>query len=179
MTPYEARELVESIRIGLGDLAERIRLAYEGRAWVALGYDSWSLLCQQEFGGGFQLPSGKRREVVAELTAAGMSSRAIGNALGVDHSQVVRTAPPKPAKVIGLDGKRYTPPAPRPTPPPLAPEFGSMLTALNTAVCAVLDHETAELAAAPLYVIQGLRASCADLARRLDDAERTRKDTAQ
>jgi hypothetical protein len=124
MTPDEAHALVESIRAGLIGLTERIQEAYEGRAWVALGYGSWAIMCQQEFGGGIELPSGKRREVVAELSAAGISQRAIGQALGVhrrtvDRDEVAQDAPPAP--VIGLDGKRYTPPAPRPKPDPPPP----------------------------------------------------------
>jgi hypothetical protein len=137
MTPDEARELVESIRAGLTDLAERIREAYEARAWVALGYSSWAIMCQQEFGGGIQLPSGKRREVVAELASAGMSQRAIGHALNTPRTtieedlQVDGNRPPAP--VLGLDGKRYKPPAPRPAadpaPAPPAPDSRARLGA--------------------------------------------------
>jgi hypothetical protein len=119
VTPDEARALVESIRAGLEDIAPKIRQAYEDRAWIALGYDSWALMCQQEFGGALQLPSGKRREVIKELAGAGMSSRAIAGAVGDSksnvHRQVSQGGTPE-AKVIGLDGKRYTPPAPKPKP---------------------------------------------------------------
>ena len=85
-TPEEARELIDGIRADLAGLAERITAAWERRAWVALGYDTWALMCQHEFGGALpKLPPGKRAPVVRDLSHAGMSQRAIGSALGVDQ----------------------------------------------------------------------------------------------
>jgi IS30 family transposase len=57
----------------------------------------------------------QRREIVAEMRSAGMSTRAIGSALGVGNKTVARDIEeadvsddtPEPAKVVGLDGKTY------------------------------------------------------------------------
>lgn len=91
---------------------------WRGQGWLALGYSSWDDLCDSELRGmRVNLPIESRREVVAELTDEGMSTRAIGAALGVDHKTVVNdrrsggeSSPPAPT--VGLDGKTYQP---RPT----------------------------------------------------------------
>lgn len=123
-TADEARTLIDGIRTDLADLARRVTRAFTGRAWVALGYADWATLCAAEFGGVPRLPAGERRPVVRQLTAAGMSTRAVGSALGVDNVTVYndrRVENSTPAVVVGLDGKRYTPPPPRTDPPPIPP----------------------------------------------------------
>lgn len=105
--------------VGLSDVIA----AHQGRDWIALGYGSWVELCEAEFRGAMiGLPRGERQDAVAELTDAGMSTRAIGAALGVSDEtarrdqQAVRAtnvAPEQPTPVTGLDGKTYTRPEPR------------------------------------------------------------------
>ena len=100
-----------------------IKELHAGQGWKALNYDTWQEACEAELGG-FRLgwvPE-ERREVVAELRDAGMSTRAIGTALGVGMTTVKRDlaggpgGPPDPTPVTGLDGKTYTP-QPRPVAP--------------------------------------------------------------
>ena len=93
---------------------------WRGQGWLALGYSSWDDLCDSELRGmRVNLPIESRREVVAELTDEGMSTRAIGSALGLHHDTVasdrkagVGNPTPDPTPTVGLDGKTYQP---RPT----------------------------------------------------------------
>jgi transposase-like protein len=60
-----------------------------------------------------KLPAAERREVVAELTVAGMSTRAIASTLGVSHQTVANDREATGVKELtpetrGLDGKTYT-----------------------------------------------------------------------
>jgi hypothetical protein len=67
----------------------------------------------------------QRRELVAHLRAEGHSYRAIGEALGVSHTQArsdssgVKDFPPEPERIVGRDGKSY--PTSTPTSQPVAP----------------------------------------------------------
>lgn len=120
MTPDDARALVEQVRISADDIRDRLLALYVGRGWLALGYGSWADMCETEFDSvavGRLLPREQRRELVNDLTAGGMSTRAIGGALGIDPMTASRdraagVANDTPARVIGLDGKTYTPPTP-------------------------------------------------------------------
>lgn len=112
--------------------------AFRGRIWVALAYDTWAEWCECELGG-LKLPVPQRREIVAELSGAGMSNPAIADAIGVDQSTVYRDkeasgfASAKP--VTGQDGKEYSPPRPKPyAPQAVEPETGPQQEA-ETAIC--------------------------------------------
>lgn len=123
-----ARRLTERIRLTVDaingqveKLADLVRQAYEGRAWATLGYDSWQAYVEAEIPR-VRLDRVERRELVAELADAGMSTRAIGAVAGVDPKTVVNDlragveiSTPEPRKVTGIDGKTYTA-APRTTP---------------------------------------------------------------
>lgn len=121
-TAAEARELTDRIRKTLRVGHDLIVTAFKGRAWAALGYDSWDAYCAGEFAEArmVRLDREQRREIVAEMRGAGMSTRAIASGLGVNHSTVIRdgaagpqvNASAPPAPVTGLDGKTYTRPAP-------------------------------------------------------------------
>ncbi len=50
MTAKEAMRLCSKIRSQHADLAESIRKLRDGHGWVSLGYASWALCCQEEFG---------------------------------------------------------------------------------------------------------------------------------
>jgi hypothetical protein len=92
-----------------------IREAIDGRAYVALGYPSQTAYVSDRFGGALsRLGVDVRREVVRELTDAGMSTRAIGQVVGVSNKtvyqdrQAVTQVTPEPSKVTGMDGKQYS-----------------------------------------------------------------------
>ena len=123
-----ARRLTERIRLTVDaingqveKLADLVRQAYEGRAWATLGYDSWQAYVEAEIPR-VRLDRVERRELVADLADAGMSTRAIAPVVGADQSTVTRdlatrdaNASPEPRQVTGIDGKTYTA-APRTTP---------------------------------------------------------------
>lgn len=122
MTADQAREFVEHVRASVEDLKDWIIRAVKGRAWIALGYGSWDEMCEAEFDGAvIRLPREDRREAVASLREAGLSTRAIGSALGISNQTVGRdlsTAPNgavEPQTVTSLDGRER--PATRSTSP--------------------------------------------------------------
>ncbi len=149
LTEPEARSLTGQIR-SLGEaiadrvdlLVDRIRQAREGEAHTALGYKTWTEYVSTEFAGVLpRLEREPRRELVAALTATGMSTRAIAPVAGVSQKTVDRDArageshdSPElgPAlatvsassveqkiaaiptnNVVGIDGKSYPRPEPR------------------------------------------------------------------
>lgn len=97
-----ARERADRIRTGLTALAPDILAAWTAKDWLALGYASWTEYVVGEFGGPLRLGRTERKQVVADMREIGMSTRAIGTALGVNHSTIVRDedagafAPPPP-----------------------------------------------------------------------------------
>lgn len=114
LATIDARARIDRIKSHVTAAWDDIITAYRERDWLALGYATWYDLCEREFGGArIALPLDDRREVVAELTGAGMSTRAIGAALGVDHKTVVNdrnatgeSSPvAEPETITGLDGK--------------------------------------------------------------------------
>ncbi len=122
MTEREARDFIGYVRTQQDELPHRTVDAYQRRAWLALGYESWAAMCDGE---GLRLP----REVTAELRAGGLSLRAISAVTGVGYGTAQRDAgagdpSPKaggsPAPVIGLDGKSY--PTKQSEPEPDEPE---------------------------------------------------------
>lgn len=128
LNEVEARALVDGMRRDVADLGERIATAYLGRAWIALGHASWDALCEAEFDGArLRIPREQRVEQVQSLRSAGLSTRAIGSALGVDDKTVRNdlAGAEKSAPVVGQDGKSYAPsqptrPEPSPAPTPTA-----------------------------------------------------------
>lgn len=97
LSEAHARSLVDQIRQSTGHLLETmadievmISTAYEGRAWIPLGYESWDALCGEEFTEARMWTSiEERRERTRALSEAGLSTRAIGAVLGV-HKDTVR-----------------------------------------------------------------------------------------
>jgi transposase len=126
MAEEEADHITLRISLKLDTLADAhesvmplIREAIERRAYVALGYPSLSAYVADRFDDSLsRLGVDMRREVVKELSAAGISTRAIAPVVGVAKSTVERDqqaavpqGTPDPefrlAKVTGLDGKAY------------------------------------------------------------------------
>lgn len=123
-----AERRAERIRLRLDAIADNyatvmpmIREAIEKRDDLALGYRSPGEYVADRFGGALQrLGVEVRREVVRELTEAGMSTRAIAPVVGVSHEQVrtdqrpgVKELTPDPEPVAAAE------PAPR---PPVVPD---------------------------------------------------------
>lgn len=136
MPAAEARERVGRVKSAITQAREDLVSLWRERAWVALGYASWDELCDTEFGVRMALPRNERREVVNELRREGMSTRAIGSALGVHGTTVVgdlkataeKSAVDEPETVTSLDGRQRpasfpprTPPAPAVPVPPAVP----------------------------------------------------------
>ena len=118
LTPDDARELTDTIRRDTSLLWDKLARAYTGRAWAALGYESWDDYCTNEFADcRLRLPREDRREVVQSLTAQGLSTRAIASAIGISDGTVrndlaAQNCAPQPTR--GLDNKVYRP-KPSPT----------------------------------------------------------------
>ncbi len=122
----EARARAERIRSGMRVLAEwqqDVIAAYAARDWEALGYETWDAYINGEYGEHrVQLPRDQRREIVAGMSAAGMSTRAIGSAIGTGnatvHRDLMASVPDEtdgePRTVLSLDGRER--PASRPAP---------------------------------------------------------------
>lgn len=128
LTEPEARRLTERIRVALdrvstawADLAERITEAYQRRADLALGYRSWAEYAEAELKPSGAIAAEVRRELVAMLSAQGMSNRAIAPTVGVSEptarrdAQQVRHGDAPTPDPVGIDGgEAVTPTAPRP-----------------------------------------------------------------
>ncbi len=72
-------------------IRERIKALYSGRGWEAMGYGSWPELCEAQFRGHVErLDRVARQSFVAELSAEGLSTRAIAPVVGVGKSTVDR-----------------------------------------------------------------------------------------
>lgn len=127
MSEHDARELIDSLRSAV-EIAERqIIRAWQGRAWLALGYESWDEMIAHEFHSQYiKIAPDDRRAKAIEMARVGMSTRATAAALGVSHQTIANDLAgvkdltpddrdePEPASVTGLDGKSYPKPAPKP-----------------------------------------------------------------
>lgn len=112
LTVHDARVLTARIRESVAGVWDLIVEAYTSRAWTSLGYDSWDDYTRTEFDGvRIALPREDRREVVGSLRDAGLSTRAIASAIGVDDKTVRNdlAGAEYSAPVIGADGKQYAP----------------------------------------------------------------------
>jgi lambda repressor-like predicted transcriptional regulator len=114
----DAIALTGRIKSAVGDLMILVAKAWQGRVWIALGYDSWPEYIKGEFNHApLSLPRDERKAVVALLRGQGMSTRAIGSATGVDQKTIVNDLAAgeensSPQPVTGLDGKTYPKPEP-------------------------------------------------------------------
>ena len=116
----EAERLTTRIRLRLDTIADNyvavmplIREAIERGAWSVLGYSGVSEYVSSCFGDALtHLGVEVRREVVRELTAAGMSTRAIAPVVGVD---------PKTVRNDQRSGGEMSPPDPEPATPAPTP----------------------------------------------------------
>ncbi len=131
--PDAARAVTEQIRTAtvraldaLADVEDSIRTAYAGRAWAALGYESWDAYCAAEFSQTRLWASVDERHArTVALRDAGLSQRAIAAVLGVSQPTVSsdvsralstdqdRSVDSGDRTVAGLDGR--TRPSSRPS----------------------------------------------------------------
>lgn len=121
MSKTEAEKITMSIKLLLGSLADvtdkvfdQIEKAKAGDAWKVLDYQSWTAYVTAEFGDALRrLNRGDRFLAVVKMRELGMSTRAIGDVVGVDDRTVRRdlsgAANAAPAEVTGKDGKTYPP----------------------------------------------------------------------
>jgi hypothetical protein len=133
------KALIGSVSDQMDKLSELITEAQQGGAHLALGYRSWTEYVAAEFTANpLRLDRDDRRQLVAKLSDAGMSTRAIAPVVGVSHMAVandrealVKTftgddqrdddivdaeivEESEPVRITGRDGKSYPTPAPRP-----------------------------------------------------------------
>lgn len=110
----QAEAITERIKSLVGDLMMLVAKAWQGRVWIALGYESWPDYIKNEFDQApLSLPRDERKAVVALLRGQGMSTRAIGAATGTDHVTVINDlatgenspVADGPVLVTGLDGR--------------------------------------------------------------------------
>lgn len=110
-----AHRRAETIRDGMRGYAtamEAIAEAFEARDWMTLGYKSWDEYCEKEFSEKrLKLNREQREQAVLAFRGAGMSTRAIAAALGVDDKTVRNDLAgaefSAPGSVLGVDGKTY------------------------------------------------------------------------
>lgn len=129
---------LDGIADNLEQVLDLIGQALTRQAWSALGYQSPTAYVSERFSGALKrLPIETRRSVVGELSAAGMSTRAIAPIVGVSQQQVAkdrreadRLTPEASVdpdrKVMSLDG-RQRPATQPPHPAPLDEWRGEVL----------------------------------------------------
>lgn len=87
-----ARELTDEIKSRAEEIWGLLGTAYESAAWLDLGYSNWDEYCTAEFGDTIPVPTGpERQRVISLFSEAGMSTREIESATGVDHVTVSRS----------------------------------------------------------------------------------------
>lgn len=89
-TPAKAKAHTEKITKAVSNAGELFIEAYNGRIWLAYGYESWAQYLDTELGElRPRLPKPERLELVGRMkTEAKMSQGAIATALGVDQKTV-------------------------------------------------------------------------------------------
>lgn len=95
----------------LADIDDAIRQAYEGRAWIALGYDTWEAYCSTEFAHTRMWSTVEERHArTSALREGGLSVRAIAAVLGVAKSTADRDVAASLSTVPGgtVDTSRST-----------------------------------------------------------------------
>lgn len=125
-------DLLDGIADNIDQVIPLIREALTRQAWAALDYNGPSDYISERFSGALQRLSPEvRRPFAAELSAAGMSTRAIAPIVGVSSAQVKRDVaqvahrePPAASgttehglpttdRIVGMDGKQYRRPEPK------------------------------------------------------------------
>ncbi|WP_261623243.1 hypothetical protein [Nesterenkonia marinintestina] len=106
-----AREFTDEMKSDYASLQERVAAAWQGRIWIALGYEDWQSYLDTEFSGiGLRPPKELEEQVLSELRAAGMSTRGIAAATEMSQKTVSRRLGSTESddsvdRIVGLDGK--------------------------------------------------------------------------
>ena len=127
-TREQAEQLVGDIQEQLYETAKSqkslhdlIAQAYDGRAWIALGYPAgligWNQLCQDRFtADAVRMTVQQRTNLILSFQEDPISNRSLAAALGVSEGTVrkavkkAKGAAAKPKPVVGTDGKRHSVP---------------------------------------------------------------------
>lgn len=123
MSKAEAERTTMKIKLLLNQIADvtdkvldLIEKAKAGDAWQPLGYESWTAYVAAEFGAILKrLDRADRLPAVVKMRELGMSTRAIGEVVGVDPKTVRNDLNraggeySPPAEVTGTDDKTYQP----------------------------------------------------------------------
>ncbi|ACV76854.1 helix-turn-helix domain-containing protein [Nakamurella multipartita] len=106
MSPAGAEQVTLQIRSMMERAWEYIAIAYQGRAHIALGYETWDEYVDDRLGDlRLTVPRQERGAVVQSLSRAQMSLRAIAKVLGVDVATVHRAlGADDPAGAAGREG---------------------------------------------------------------------------
>ena len=123
LTKDEATVLTDRIRVTQDTLDDDIIAAFNGKAHEILGYGTWVAYATANFPK-FKQSAEERLASVLKMTDAGMSTRSIGSALGVDQKTVVTDRAKRPAPTPPASAPADPAPA-DPTPPPTE-EFSSV-----------------------------------------------------
>ena len=120
LSPASAEQVTQQIRTMVERTWEYIAIAYQGRAYAALGYRSWDEYVDDRLGDlRLTVPRQERPHAVAALTNSRMSLRAIAKVLGVGLGTIHRDLSAGigekgsgaddvvPNEVEGRDGKHY------------------------------------------------------------------------
>lgn len=120
LSPASAEQITMQIRSMVERAWEYIAIAYQGRAYAALGYRSWDEYVDDRLGDlRLTVPREQRAHAVAALSNARMSLRAIAKVLGVGLGTIHRDLSAGraetggtsdnviPISVEGRDGKHY------------------------------------------------------------------------
>jgi len=105
-----ARRLTARLREALADAVALLSEAYDGQAWKALGYPSWTAYCSTELPELEQLlTTAQKRDVVVALRGRGLSLRAAAAPAGVSAATAKTWADEagvQLATVTSLDGRQ-------------------------------------------------------------------------
>ena len=118
MSSASAEQVTQQIRSMVERAWEYIAIAYQGRAHLALGYESWDEYVDDRLGDlRLTVPREQRGAVVQSLSNAQMSLRAIAKVLGVSVATAYRDtadgsaeqgqSQADPSTVQGRDGRQY------------------------------------------------------------------------
>ncbi len=90
ITPGDVRASIKRAKRSLEKAAEEIVWQVEMEAWKTLGYTSWSVMREAEYGGAaFMVPARQRPELVARMRATGLTQQDIADTAGVSRTTVV------------------------------------------------------------------------------------------
>lgn len=121
-TPEQARRFTDELRQDGRELWRKVRQAFEGGIWIALGYEpgrsGWDRYVAEELNRDVLAPPKEsQNDALREYLDAGMSTRVISSVMDLSKDTINRrikeireetgVSDETPAKVRGIDGKTY------------------------------------------------------------------------